>query len=89
MLSTIWSFGSNIAFGLLFVASGGAGVLLGVGALKDIRTGKTQSLSRMSSRVFERAERPTAFWVTIATGLFWGVLGAFLMTLGITGLFGV
>lgn len=79
----MWSFVSHIAFGLLFVALGGVGVLLGVSALKDIRTGRTQSLSRMSSRVFKRAESPTDFWVTIATGVLWGVFGAFLLTFGI------
>jgi hypothetical protein len=89
MLSTIWSFGSSIVGGLLLAGIGAAGMLLGISAVRDIRTGKTQSLSRMSTRVFERAENPKAFWVTIATGVLWGVLGAFLITLTIMLLLGV
>ncbi|URD60709.1 hypothetical protein M8312_13165 [Sphingomonas sp. KRR8] len=89
VLSTIWSFVWGIVEGLLLAGLGAAGILLGVSALRDIRTGKTLSLNRMSTRVIERAANPTAFWFTIAACLVWGVLGAFFMAFTIMLLVGV
>ena len=89
MLSTIWSYVWSIVEGLLITATGALGVILGVGALRDIGTGKTRSLNRTSTRVIYRAEEPTAFWATIATGLLWGCIGAFLLAIPVMMLLGV
>jgi hypothetical protein len=39
----------------------------------------------MSTRVYYRSENPSAFWITVATGLFWGLLGIFLLVVGLSG----
>ena len=71
----MWDLVSSL---LLFAASLG-GVAIGVGAIRDVSKGTTPSLSRMSTRVYLRSENPTAFWITIGVGVWWGLLGAFLL----------
>jgi hypothetical protein len=80
--SAVWSFLGGLA--LLLVAA--LCIAIGIGAVRDIRTGKARSLRRMSTRVYDRAENPTDFWLTIAVSLFWGLLGIFLITAVIVGM---
>ncbi len=70
---------------LLFFAVALVCIAVGAAAIRDITRGSAQSLSRMSTRVYYRSENPSAFWITVATGLFWGLLGIFLLVVGLSG----
>jgi hypothetical protein len=63
-------------------------VAVGAASIRDVAKGSAQSLSRVSTRVYHRRENPVAFWITVVTGLFWGLLGIFLLTLALGGLLG-
>lgn len=80
----MWNFISS----LLLLAVAATCIALGMGAMRDIGKGRTQSLSRRSTRIFVRHENPTAFWITIANGILWGFLGLFLLSVLLPGLVG-
>jgi len=65
--------------GLLAVALLAVGV--GVGTLRDIGKGGTQTLSRGAPRMVSRSIEPLGFWATMFAGLIWLMLGFFLLAL--------
>jgi hypothetical protein len=80
MINVVGSLGL-FAVALACIAVGGA-------SIRDFARGSAQSLSRMSTLVYHRRENPSAFWITVVTGLFWGLLGIFLLALALGGLLG-
>jgi hypothetical protein len=74
---------------LVLVAVALVAILVGTQAIRDIAKGEAQSLSRMSKRVYFRSEQPLGFWMTVATEIGWLLLGFFLLTLTLGGLFGL
>ena len=74
---------------LVLLALGLVLTLFGALALRDVARGKAQTLSRMSTRVYERREEPFNFWTTVATQMAWGVIGLFFLWLTLGGMLGL
>jgi hypothetical protein len=71
---------------LVFLALSLVLTFFGALALRDVARGKAQTLSRMSTRVFDRREEPFNFWTTVATQMGWGLTGLFFLCLTLGGM---
>jgi hypothetical protein len=74
------------AIGLLAVAL--VAIAVGVGTVRHIGSDGVPSLSRTSDRRVSRYNEPVGFWMTIATGFMWLLLGIFLLTVLAVGILG-
>jgi hypothetical protein len=56
-------------------------IALGASSIRAIMNGSVVSFNRVYTRVYDRRESPTGFWMSVAAGLIWGLPGFFLLWL--------
>ena len=56
-------------------------IAFGASSIRAITKGSILSFNRVHTRVYDRRDNPTGFWLSVATGLIWGILGLFLLWL--------
>jgi len=61
-------------------------IAIGASTLRYIGDEAVPSLSRTSQRLVSRRSEPVGFWLTMATGLIWLILGVFLFAIPLGGI---